>query len=651
MIEEKNRIFDGFTSLAAGVDVGRKPSQIEKNQAHRLTNGVCRGGVGAETRPAIKAHALEWSRRDMTYFANGQFDSVTTQPPGPSQTSGLLIVGTRYEVAGYNSFDDFSNCGATNSQGEVFTATATTPSVWSHGSELKIVHGVPSQSESNFHEAVFQEAGYFAPRGTPACIMATVGGRLYKLIPNSSTGVKITEIELPARNRSNIKRAYMQQADRFHITQDGEARPIIFDGVTARRAKEDEVPVGTFMAYGMGRLVVCVNGRELTFGDLYGSNQGTDPGDSVVKFTETTFLNEGFNASIAFSLGAVTGLHFAPQQDSAVGDGELLAFSENGVSSFFLSQPRDVWKDSAFQRVTLLNIGGRSHNMIVSVNGDLWFRSDDGWRSYRQARAEIQGWAHLPMSTEIRDYMESDTPRLLKFGSAIIFNNRLLGTCTPRFNQGRLYHEGITSLDFDVLSSFGQATRPAWDGRWGKIRFVKLITGKFEGVNRAFAFGIDNAGRNQIYELMPEPGGDDFDGPISCTLECRAMDFNSPFNEKEILGGDLWVNQVSSEAVITLEYKSDQEPSWQPWTTLNVIRKTGTCQAVGCGGVPTVKPGYAPRRTIPMPLPTCSEQTRRKSTRFFEFQPKLTWTGHCVIDRLRLSATQLPEDSRSSCPQ
>jgi hypothetical protein len=593
MPAQERLIRDGWKSLAGGADAGRRPSEIGKNQYERGNNLVCRGGIGAEVRPPIRAHELNFSRRNMTYLANGQFSTVD---------------------------------------------------------------GVPDQSVTNFHDETLQCASYFAPRGTKASIMAVVGGRLYQLTPKKSRGVDITEIELPYRNRKAIPLAFMYQADRFHITQDGESKPIIFDGVAARRATEGQIPVGTIGEYGQGRICQVVNGREIAFGDLFGSHDGregkkvfTDPGESVLEFSETTYLNEGFNASIAFTLGPITGLRFAPQQDSAVGDGELLAFSENGISSFFLSQPREFWKDSAFQRITAEGSGGRSHDMIVTVNGDLWYRSDDGARTYRQARAEIQGWAHLPLSTEVRPWMMSDTPQLLKYGSAILFNNRLIMTCSPRTNQGRVYHKGLISLDFDVLSTFGQATKPAWDGHWDGLKFVRLVTGKFDGVNRAFAFAIDSQGRNQIYELMPEPGGEDSSGPISWQLDMRSMDFETPFNEKRIQGADLWVDNVTTEVVIYAKYKSDQEPDWQDWQTLNVIEPVGECQAVDCGGVPTIKKGYFPRRTLQTPPDSCNEQTRRMGRRCFEFQTQLYGTGHCVLNRYRLNAVMVDEDERANC--
>lgn len=587
-----NRIFDGWASLAAGVDMGKAPNLIEKNQAAGLENCICRGGDPG-TRPGFRDHDLIWERRDMSYLPNGIFSSV---------------------------------------------------------------NGTPEQSVNNFHSTRFQAASYFAPRGTPECIMTTVGGRLYQVIPRTGRGIDITEVELPYRNRSNIALGYMYQADRFHITQDGESRPIIFDGVKARRAAEDEIPVGTIGTYGMGRICQVVHGREIAFGDLYGSHDGaegkrnfTDPGDSVLLFTESTFLNEGFNASIAFSLGAITGLRFAPQQDSSVGDGELLAFSETGVSSFFLSLERRFWKDSAFQRVTLINIGGRGHLMIVSFNGDLWFRSDDGWRSYRQARAEQQGWAHLPLSNEVRPYMDADTARLLKHGSAINFNNRLIGTCTPRTNQGNIYHNGLTSLDFDVLSSFGQATKPAWDGHWKKLKFLQLVAGKFKGVNRAFAFAIDGAGLNQIYELSTNDARD-FDGPIECEITGRSMDFESPFNEKDLFRGDIWVDEVRDPVTITASYRPDQHPDWQEWQTLPVINPQGTCQAITCGGVPTKTKGFFPCRTITKPADTCDSITSRQMNRGYEFQSRLSWTGSCRIRKLLLHAMPLQEDGKASCP-
>ena len=54
-----------------------------------------------------------------------------------AQTSGALIAGAKYKIVAFETGDDFANVGAVaNETGEVFTATGTTPTVWTNGSEL-----------------------------------------------------------------------------------------------------------------------------------------------------------------------------------------------------------------------------------------------------------------------------------------------------------------------------------------------------------------------------------------------------------------------------------------------------------------------------------------------------------------------------------
>lgn len=582
-LNDSQRVYDGFSNLSGGQDAGRSPNLIGENQCARAENLIFRGGVPT-TRPGFLLRSLEFTNPHMAYNQDGTFLSGDTG---------------HYE------------------------------------------------SQNNFLGGVFQGAGYYAPRNLPECFMVSVSGRLYQLVPNANVGWSVTEIPLERRNSSRKRLAYMQQADRFHITQDGEGRAIIYDGIKARRAKQDEVPVGTIMAYGMGRLIVIKN-RNIYFGDLYGSHDGTDPGDSVLKFTESTFLNEGYPAAISFALGRISGAKFTPQQDSSVGDGELLVFAEGGVSSFFLSQPREQWKNSAFQRITLINIGGKGHRAIVSINGDLWFRSNEGWRSYRQARAEINGWARLPMSSEVRDYVDADTVKLLGYGSAITFDNRLIATCTPRPNKRRTYHKGMLVLDFDVLSSFGETLKPAWDGHWTNLRVIQLSEGSFKGVQRAFAFALGGDGQNQLYELTKN-GTRDYNGAIPCEIVGRSMDFKFPYNEAELYGADAWFSDIRDPIAPVLTYRPDQQPDWQLWHTMNEVSPVGTCQDLTCGGVPTIRYNFAPRKTFPKPPNVCDSYTGRRMSLGFEFQPRLTWTGHAKLHRFRLQAMQITEDSKASC--
>lgn len=659
------RVFDGFDTLSAGVNAGRRAGLIDKNQCAEADNVVFRGGCPA-TRPGFR-------KRNLTFVNTLYYDSDgnrITQPEGVvvsgSGNSGANAFyterGTSNAKPYYNIFgqdDDTINYsivwtgtiwaikGIDNTTLYYSNDNVDYPyqvTTWLRSSgALPLPTVVAGQDGSHiFADGIFQGASYYAPSGMTEQIIVQISGRLFQIILRGENDADVYEIPLDKRNSVKQPLAYMVQADRFLIIQDGQSAPIIFNGVSARRAQPTgEVPVGTIMAYGMGRLVVTT-GSNIYFGDLYGSHPG-DPAESVLLFTETTFLNEGGPASLSFALGAIKGAVFPPQQDSATGDGELLISAEGGFSSFFLSQPREEWKQSAFQRVSLLNIGGRGHRAFVSVNGDMWFRAVDGWRTYRQARAEITGWAHLPLSSEISQHTKSDTQEFLDYASAINFDNRLIATVAPRPNQGRLYHNGLVSLDFDVLSAFGDSSRPAWDGHWSGLKTCQLLQGSFVGRDKAFAFVIDSSDDNILVELTTSDRKD-FTGSITARLDLRALNFDSPYNEKHSYQGDLWFDDISEDVSVDVDYRPDQRPDWVDWDSFSMAA-VGTCQAINCGGCPTIRLGFEPRKTLKKPANDFdTEHTGRLMRRFYELQTRIQWTGHAAIRRFRAQARMEVEE-------
>ena len=71
--------------------------------------------------------------------STGKVVVTYTYSRGLRQTAGLLTIGQRYIITDFNTGDDFSNVGATNATGNVFTATGTTPTTWTNGSTLQVV--------------------------------------------------------------------------------------------------------------------------------------------------------------------------------------------------------------------------------------------------------------------------------------------------------------------------------------------------------------------------------------------------------------------------------------------------------------------------------------------------------------------------------
>lgn len=510
----------------------------------------------------------------------------------------------------------------------------------------------PIGSEDAFKDGLIQCVCFYDPSIDVDMIVASIGGRLFSIVPHG-TKADVTELYLDKQNRDNIPMAYMVQADRFHIVQDGENSPIIFDGVTARRAGTDEIFTGTIMAYGLGRIVLIgKNFRDIYFGDLYGSHEG-EPGLSVLKFTETTFLSEGGAASLPFTMGHAKGAIFFPEQDTTMGQGELLVFAEKGMASFFLDLPREQWKTSKFQAMALIDIGATGHKTLTPVNSDIWFRSTDGWRTYRQARAEAKGWFQLPLSTEVGNYVDVETPSLLELSSSIHFNNRLITTCTPIPNNGRPYHNGLLSLDFDVLSSFGQAAhKPSWDGHWSGIKATRLVEGIFDGKHRAFAFGLNDSGENTIYEIV-EDQTKDTSGPITSSVVPRSFTFRQYFNEDTILRGDIWWEDVKDDTTVNVYFKPDAYPEWIPWRTqdkypLNKLTPIGTVGKV-FNGLPTLKTGFSPAiQTLTKPNVGSDVTTKRELKRGYEIHTKIEWTGNAAINRFRLANTQEVEKSKAT---
>lgn len=583
MIQDKNRIFDGFQTLESGVDSGRAPNLIDVNQVASAENMVFRGGR-AKTRPGIRSFP------------------------------DIVVANGDREVNGQTATDAFFN-------------------------------------------GMFQVAAYYSPPNGTECIMAMIDGRLFKVTP-SPNDLLIDEVVLPQPN-NNFSTNYMCQADKFLIVQDGQSHPIIYDGATARRSSitNNEVPVGTLMAYGMGRLVVVRNDfRNIVFGDLYGSHANLgDPGDSVIKFTETTFLSEGFDASIPFTLGKATAATFFPQLDTSTGNGQLMIFAERGAASFFLSLPREQWKTSQFQQLALLTTGLRGWRSISAVNEDLWFRADDGWRSFRQARSEPIGWSHIPLSTNVHQYLDNDTQELLYLANSIYFDNRIIATVNPYWNDGRPYHTGLVVVDFDILSSFGTKFRPAWNGRWTGLKTTQLVTGIFNGVKRAFAFGIDLENKNSIYEITTSEHDDFGHKSVPWELVTRSFDFaklnqfSNPFTESEVYDADIWLSDiVDVNMPLKVYYRPDNYPDWVPWKKCDSrMGLVGIPSRITTGGVPTARAGFAPRLSLGKPPDKYDPvNTGRLLRRGYEIQMRLTGMGHVQIDRLRLHSQKLVEKSR-----
>lgn len=327
-------------------------------------------------------------------------------------------------------------------------------------------------------------------------------------------------------------------------------------------------------------------------GNVQRANSGLDT--DLLRFTETTYLNEGGSFQLPSQMGSIRGMIFQPISDTATGQGDLLVFGEKGASSFSVANPRDTWKNlSGFQRVTLDNIGLVSDRSLVSINNDILFRSLDGLRSYRHARAQAEGFNQTPISTEMDTILDYDTEGLLGESSFVYFDNRLLFTVSPRENYANIETEpiplrpvsfqGIGVLDFNSSGQGTQNNRSiVYDGVWTGIDTLQLVTGVTRRLPRCFIFAYDtDANANMLWENYPWAL---FDFPlgvsqkkIQCAIETRAYDFKTPYNLKKLDRGDLWISELSGETMINCYWRPDENPCWFNWHTFNTAAEVETC--------------------------------------------------------------------------
>ena len=539
---DPQRISDGFISLERGVDAGKAPSMLPRNQASFAVNATMRGGF-VKTRPGFKGIPLTFkavapgaAEAIETRFATGRYQGSYNYRYG---RDSFIIVA----VSGYIHKIDVA-------RGEVTDITPTKPD-----------------------------------EDDPT---------------NPST--------LPDPHSSLINVFYFQQAEQYLVIQDGRNPAIIFDGTNCRRSNflEDEVPVGTAMAYGGGRLWVA-NGREFVAGDIVGGPT------EVIQFTENTYIAEGGAFAVPLDTGNITAMKFMNQPDSSLGQGELLVHTSEAVFAVNVPTSRDEWKNVSYPtvRIVAISYGSVSDRSCALVNSDMFYRAPDGIRSYISSRREWQEYGQIPVSRELGEYITTDVETsITETVSSVLFDNRLLTTVTAQNSSQGTYFKGLAVLDFDLVGGTGAKAPAAWEGLWTGLNFLQILNADIEGESRCFVFHKDDTCGIQLWELT-KTGKKDVSGDnsysISCYVESPSYSFENPFELKKLEYGEMWIDQLEGQVSFDIKYKPNQYPAWVDWNTFVECAKTDNCDpAAGeCLTLQNYKPQYRSRIRLPQPADDC----------------------------------------------
>lgn len=499
-------------------------------------------------------------------------------------------------------------------------------------------------TQNNFENGRWQGAHPYRDTYGGSYLMCSISGRFFRI--NIENDYKVEDLSISGDLDSSTSfQAWFVQAEEFLIRQDGIHRALIYNGSDCRRAEDDEVPVGTVMEYGMGRLWVAMpNRRSFRAGDL--AYQHTFSTKDLLKFTDNDFLNEGGEFGVPVESGAIRAMKFSANTDTSLGQGPLVVFTDNATFTVQAPIDRSVWKNLSYpiQTVSIPGHGASSQNSTITVNGDIWFRSRDGIRSFHVARRDFGTWANVPMSRQVARVLDSDTQSFLRYGSGVYFDGRLMVTTTPAEDWDRgIYHQGIVALDFSPLNNLGAEQSPAWDGLWTGLKFLQIVKTETAGKERCFVFALVND-KIELWEFEPDVRFDNGDDRIVWTIESPSYLFEDlGMARKKLKTVDSWWDRIAGEVDVVAEFRSDQYPLWIAWHDWNMKAKYEDCSKDDCDTPGNYLEQFRHRVGLPEAPTTCDSLTGKPHREGFEFQIKWTVTGHARLQKMRLLAEQLSE--------
>jgi len=414
-----------------------------------------------------------------------------------------------------------------------------------------------------------------------------------------------------------------------------------------------ELPPGRMGEYGLGRNWLCLpDGLSFMASDIVGGSSGTpdnDFRDAPLRTTENTYLAGGGTFRVPSSGAEITAMRFASTLDVSLGQGPLQVFTKNSVFSCQAPVDRTMWQSLTNPILTqsLIGAGGTSQDSARSVNGDILFRAGDGIRSLILARRDFATWGNVPQSREVESILANDPPELLPFGSEIEFDNRLLITTLPTTGALGTYWSGLIALNFDPISNLNGKSPSIYDGLWTGLNVLKLITGSFNGIKRAFAFCY-NAGNQviELWELLPTSEQNIFDNdnqPMTWSFETAAL-FNpptkNPFDLIELVDGEMYFKDIKGMVFVQVWYRPDYASCWVDWHSFPMC----------ANNLSSLDKQRRTRIGLPQPdAKLCDPETNRPYRIGNTFQVRVQITGACKFMGAQFKA-RLSEQTEFAVP-
>jgi hypothetical protein len=654
-----NRLSDGQSLFSGGVDAGNLGHLINSDQCQFAINVTFRGGVPGN-RPPYERKTVDFSA--VTGKFQGALDGLYQADSG--STYFLFMVGGH--LWRLNAQLDSSPQDITPKRNVVTSANFTVPSVNAQVTvDLNSLFGLVVGDDYYFGNGKYTVIQLF---DTSAVLEYLSGDIVGNTVLN---GTWVTDdagnglVEVLAMSVS-ADFAWIFQAENYAIVLCGENSPFIYDGSSTVVSVHDQIPPGFIGAYESGRIwLVQNNRRSYVAGDLIGP--GGDYGtaehgyrDAILWFTENTYLAEGGTFSTPAHSGRITAIGSPATTDAALGTGPVLIGTTKNIFSCNAPIDRTQWQLLTYpiQTIAARGYGPVGPRMFTPVNGDFWFRSPDGFRSFIIARRDFaRGWQNTPKSDEVGPILSYDNEDLLLYGSSVNFDNRYLATCSPQLTTDYgVVHRGLYVLNFDEISKLNSQSEPAWEGLWTGVEIHQIIKGDTLDKERCFMFARGSDGSLELWEMLKDGLGDVFvdDGtisvtPITSSIEGHTLVFGSIDLRKELQYADVFVRDVRGETAFIIEFRPDDYPDWVAWDNWEECVGMTLCPLACPPAIPR-KPGYRPRfRTKSAPDATLLNNFPAKL--FYALNWRLSWSGKASPWRMRFTAGAKVDEPKDKPPE
>lgn len=647
-------IFDGLTTFEGGVNSGVVPSLVRHNQLHQAFNASLRGGfIGPRSMFHQRTLDFDGDSVLQTRFRAGRWQGAETYRSDSGKISLIAVINGRvFRI---------DPTGNTYKVMEITPIIQTLTTVVFVAPAIGAVVAITVSDTSNF------KAGYEIEILGRNYVVESITSPTDMVVRNvDEIAGTIVPIGTPVirwdLNPASRPHAWLWQSEKWMIINDGQSIPIFFDGATARRSRplSGELTAGRMGVYWKGRNW-WVNPDGLTFraGDAVYSSSGTigeNKRDAVLKQTQNTFLTTG-QFSVPTNAGEILAMRDVANLDVSLGQGPLQVLTATTIFNCDAPVDETQWQSTTnvLLSVSQVDGGGLSQYSTVVANGDLFYRSFPGIQTLILGRRDFQQrWGNKPISREMNSILKTDNPALLDFSTALKFDNRLLMSTQPTISDRGVYHRGLISLDFDILSTLQGSTPPVYDGAWSGLQTLQMVKGTFGVVERAFSFSL-NAGLIDLFEIMPwekefEDTNDGQPYPVVWSFETGDL-FNRPgpegFELIRLMDGEIHVEDIRGRVDFRIFYYPDTHPCPIFWHGWSVCADQAEClpDPFTCLTILNPQPQYRTRMGFGEPKNDCDPITNKLFRDFYTCRLRIVIQGWCKVTGIKLRATKQYESS------